>query len=88
MFEISGTPISKLCSLEREHKKLCDKQKIFFPFLERDFCNLLKSMHFLSYFTIYFSNLTENLAKYSKVTKKENMYTIRVCNMIFHLINT
>ena len=41
-------------------------------------------MHFLSYFTIYFS--TENVAKYSQVTKEENiMYTIRVCNMIFHL---
>jgi hypothetical protein len=54
--------------------------------LEKDFCNFLKSKHIFIIFHSIFLNLTENVAKYSEVTKEENiMYTIRVCNMIFHL---
>ena len=49
----------------------------------------LFEIHFFIIFHYIFFNLTENVAKYSQITKEENiMYTIRVCNTIIHLINT
>ena len=48
-------------------------------------------MHFFYHISLYIFqlNLKYNVAKYSQLTKVENiMYTIRVCNTIIHLINT
>jgi hypothetical protein len=73
---------------------LRDRRKIFDNIFRKKICNFLKFMHFFIIFHYVFFNLTENyikynVAKYSQVTKVENiMYTIRVCNTITHLINT
>jgi hypothetical protein len=62
--------------------------KFLIFFLEKNIVTFCESHAFFIIFHYIFFNSTENVANYSQVTKEENiMYTIRVCNMIFHLIN-
>jgi hypothetical protein len=61
-------------------KKLRDYRKIFDNFFRKKILQLFETMHFLSYIFHYiFFNLTDNVAKYSQVTKEEN---------IMHVYNT